>query len=136
MYFGPLAIPVVLADLPPRREPPGAFQAVEEIVVPEPHVPGGEGRIGLHGEIPPQPVDAAIDLLPLFRGVAIAAVDPVADHAGVRLVQHVVGDHQRGNARAGHAARRRHRLVIAPAAVVGPLIVLPIACWQAPRSRG
>ena len=115
---GPFAIPIVLADLAPRGEPPGTLQPVEIIVMPEAAAGGRRGRIGLDGEVPPQPVDAPVDPVLVFRGGPIATVDLVAGHLGVGLVEHVAGNHQRGNARTGHAAGAVHGLVVAPGTVV------------------
>ena len=76
--------------------------------------------------VPPQPVDAPVDAVLVFRAGPIAAVDPDAGDLGIGLVQDVAGNHQRGNAGTGHAAGARVELGVAPGAVVLVLVVDPI----------
>ena len=72
----------------------------------------------------PEPLDAAVDPVLVFRRGPIAAVDPVAGHLGVRLVKHVAGNDQRGNAGTGHAAGAGVGLVVAPRAVASIWLLL------------
>ena len=86
--------------------------------MPEAAAVGATGGLACDGKVPPQPVDAPLDPVLVFRGGPIAAVDLVAGHFGVGLVEDVAGNHQRGNAGTGHAAGAGHGLVVAPGAVV------------------
>ena len=65
-WVGSFAIPVMFADLAACRKPSGAFQPVQKIVVPEADVSAGRGRIRLHREESPQPVDAPVYAVPVF----------------------------------------------------------------------
>ncbi len=78
-----------------------------------------------------QPPDAPVDPGFLAGLVGAAAIDPVADGAGVARLHPVGGDHQRGDAGAGHASRAGSTELVAPRAVE-VLGFLPMPLGQNP----
>ncbi len=100
--------------------------------MPKAGIVGRDRRIARDRELLPQPFQAVLHLFQLQTWSTIAAVDVVARHLGVRLVEHVAANGHGGDAGAGHTAIGGLCLLVGPAAILA-LIGEPIGAGKFPR---